>query len=61
MKDQPDEKSFTKKELLVCALFFSSYTVSLLSLDPDWVMWIAFMTLGTLPSNLPPPLFSDPP
>ncbi|MDZ4338929.1 MAG: hypothetical protein U1B94_01775 [candidate division NC10 bacterium] len=60
MKNQPEEKLFTWRELLLVTVMFSIYAWSLLRLDPEWVMWMGFTTLGTTPPPaLPPPLFSD--
>ena len=60
MKTQQEERMFTKGGLLIGVLLFSIYLWALLQLDPEWVMWIGFATVGTLPSELPPPLFADP-
>jgi len=60
MKNQPEEKLFTWRELLLVTVMFSIYAWSLLRLDPEWVMWMGFTTLGTTPPPaLPPPLFTD--
>ncbi len=60
MKRQPEEKLFTWRELLLVTVMFSIYAWSLLQLDPEWVMWMGFTTLGTTPPPaLPPPLFAD--
>jgi hypothetical protein len=60
MSRQPAERLFTNKELLVIVVFFSLYARVLLQLDPEWVMWLGFTTLGTLPpEQLPPPIFGD--
>jgi len=60
MKNQPEEKLFTMRELILITAIFSIYVWSLLQLDPEWVMWIGFTTLGTTPPPaLPSPLFAD--
>ncbi|MGH7772527.1 MAG: hypothetical protein ACREQA_09875 [Candidatus Binatia bacterium] len=61
MKTQQEDKLFTKEGLLIGALLFSIYLACLLQIDPEWVMWIGFMSLGTYPPpEFPPPLFADP-
>lgn len=61
MKNQPEERIFTKKGLLIGTLFFATYGVILLSLDPEWVMWAGSMSLGVLYIPDPPPsLFDNP-
>lgn len=61
MNKQPEERLFTTGGLLIGALLFSLYAVVLLSVDPEWVMWLGFTTLGTFPPpEFPPPLFADP-
>lgn len=61
MKNQPEEKIFTKKGLVIGALLFSCYGAILLLLDPEWVTWAGLMTMGALAlPDLPPPLFSNP-
>jgi hypothetical protein len=61
MKTQQEDRLFTKEGLLIGALLFSIYLWALLQLDPEWVMWWGFISLGTHPPpDLPPPLFSDP-
>ena len=60
MKNQPEEKLFTMRELILITAIFSIYVWSLLQLDPEWVMWMGFTTLGTTPPPaLPSPLFAD--
>ena len=60
MNNQPEEKLFTMRELILITVIFSIYAWSLLRLDPEWVMWMGFTTLGTTPPPaLPPPLFAD--
>lgn len=60
MKREPGEKLFTMRELMLITAIFSIYVWSLLQLDPEWVMWMGFTTLGTTPPPaLPPPLFAD--
>jgi len=60
MKTQQEDALFTKEGLLIGALLFSIYLACLLQLDPEWVMWWGFISLGTYPPpDLPPPIFSD--
>ena len=63
MKDQPDEKLFSMGELLVITIVFSIFAITLLSLvslDPDAVLWAGSMSLGSLYVPIPPPrLFDD--
>jgi hypothetical protein len=60
MKREPEESLFTMRELLFVMVIFSIFTWSLFQLDPEWVMWIGFTTLGTTPPPaFPPPLFAD--
>jgi hypothetical protein len=60
MKNQPEDKLFTMRELMLITVIFSIYAWSVLQLDPEWVMWMGFTTLGTTPPPaLPPPLFGD--
>lgn len=64
MKNQPEERIFTKKGLLLGALLFSIYAVLLLwatLVNPEWVMWAGQMTLGALyVPDSPPSLFDNP-
>lgn len=64
MKNQPEERIFTKKGLLLGALFFSISAVLLLwatLVNPEWVMWAGLMTMGALyVPDPPPPLFDNP-
>jgi hypothetical protein len=51
MKDQPEEKLFSKGELLTIVLVFSVFLItmlSLVSLDPDLFLWAGSMSLGSL-------------
>ncbi len=58
MMNEPEEKLFTMRELIVITVIFSIYAWSLLQLDPEWVMWMGFTTLGTTPPPALPPPFS---
>jgi hypothetical protein len=61
MKDQPEEKLFSMGQLLLITCVFSVYAITLLSLDPEWVLWAGSMSLGSLYVPDPPPrLFDDP-
>lgn len=66
MKDQPEEKLFSKGELLTIVLVFSVFLItmlSLVSLDPDLFLWAASMSLGSLYTPTPdslPRLFDNP-
>ena len=62
MKDEPEERMFTKKGVLVAALLFSIHLWALLQLDPEWVLWAGSMSLGslTIPDVAPPRLFDHP-
>ncbi|MFN3476923.1 MAG: hypothetical protein ACK4Z6_05150 [Candidatus Methylomirabilales bacterium] len=63
MKNQPEERIFTKKGLLLGALLFSIYAVLLLwatLVNPEWIMWAGQMTLGALYGPDPSPLFDNP-
>ena len=60
MTTQLEDRLFTNKDLLAIVVVFSLFTWGLFQLDSEWVMWIGFTTLGTLPSErLPPPIFGD--
>ena len=61
MKNQPKERLFSRKELLFIVFIFSIYAISLLSVDPEWVLWAGSMSLGSLYiPDQPPRLFDDP-
>jgi hypothetical protein len=64
MKDQPEEKLFSKGEWLAIVLVFSVFLItmlSLVSLDPELVLWGGSMGLGSLYTPDPPPrLFDNP-
>jgi hypothetical protein len=61
MKDQPKERLFSLGQLLLITFVFSVYAITLLCLDPDWVLWAGSMSLGSLYVPDPPPrLFDDP-
>ena len=61
MKDQPEERLFSMGQLLLITFVFSVYAITLLSLDPEWVLWAGSMSLGSLYVPDPSPrLFDDP-
>jgi hypothetical protein len=61
MKDQPEEKLFSMGELLLMTIVLSAYAITLLCLDPAWVLWAGSMSLSSLYVPDPPPrLFDDP-
>lgn len=61
MKDQSSEKLFSMGQLLLITFVFSVYAITLLSLDPEWVLWAGSMSVGSLyVPDLPPRLFDDP-
>ncbi|MGH2396508.1 MAG: hypothetical protein ACRDFW_05880 [bacterium] len=64
MKNDSEEKLFSMGELLLIAVVFSVFAITLLSLtslDPDLVLWGGSMGLGSLYVPEPPPrLFDDP-
>ena len=64
MKDQPEEKLFSMGELLTIVLVFSVFLItmlSLVSLDPELVLWGGSMGLDSLYTPDPPPrLFDNP-
>ena len=61
MKDQPEGKFFSMRELLLITIVFSVYAIVLLSLDPEWVLWAGSMSLGSLYLPDPPTrLFDNP-
>jgi len=61
MKDQPEEKLFSMGQWLLITIVFSVYAITLLSLDPEWVLWAGSMSMGSLyVPDLPPRLFDDP-
>ena len=55
MENQPEEKVFTAKGVMITVLYFSIYGVILFSLDPDWIMWAVPMVMGALYVPDPPP------
>jgi len=61
MKNQPEERLFSRNELLCIVFIFSIFAIGFLSLDPEWILWAGSMSLGSLYVPDPPPrLFDNP-